>query len=150
MLDRPPSENFPEGSRANGAGLAKSPSGGWSERRALAVVLAGVGVYLIVASLARGCGGRGIELERATERAGDLRLDLNRAGWAELLQLPGVGPKLADRIVAYREANDGFARIEDLERVEGVGPRLLERVAAYVYVEGNEGQGEAESAVDAR
>ena len=52
-------------------------------------------------------------------------LDLNRADRAELLQLPGVGPALADRIEAYRRDHGGFRSPEDLRHVPGVGPNLL-------------------------
>jgi competence protein ComEA len=53
-------------------------------------------------------------------------VDLNRADAAELETLPGVGPVLADRIVAYREANGPFSTIEDLLSVPGIGEAKLE------------------------
>ena len=55
-----------------------------------------------------------------------LGVDLNRADAAELETLPGVGPVLADRIVAYREANGPFSTIEDLLSVPGIGEAKLE------------------------
>jgi competence protein ComEA len=106
-----------------------------SERRSLAVLLAAVGGYLIIAAFSRGCSGRSIEVDRSDERLGDLRLDLNGASWAELLQLPGLGPALAERILAYREANGPFQSVEELDNVKGIGPKLLDRIWPFVYVD---------------
>lgn len=48
-------------------------------------------------------------------------LDLNRADALALQTLPGIGPVLAERIVAYRQAHGPFARGADLRRVAGIG-----------------------------
>lgn len=48
-------------------------------------------------------------------------LDLNTATAAELTELPGIGDKLAERIVAYREANGPFASVEEIMEVDGIG-----------------------------
>lgn len=63
-----------------------------------------------------------------------LRVDLNTAGAEELEALPGIGPVLARRIVAYREEHGPFKRVEDLMKVRGIGPVLLEKIRPYVYV----------------
>ncbi len=62
------------------------------------------------------------------------RIDLNRAGAAELQQLPGIGPKRAERIVAYRERHGPFHRLEDLERVDGIGPKIVDRIRDRVAI----------------
>lgn len=59
-------------------------------------------------------------------------IDMDRAGIAELDRLPGIGPALAARIVADREARGPFGSIEGLQRVRGVGPALARRVQPYV------------------
>ena len=61
----------------------------------------------------------------------DMRIELNRASAAELGLLPGIGPRLAERIVDDRAARGPFESVDDLARVPGVGPRLLERVRPY-------------------
>jgi competence protein ComEA len=71
-------------------------------------------------------------------------VDLNRAGQAELLQLPGVGPALAERVEAYRLQHGGFRDVGELRRVGGIGPVLLERLRPLVFVEGPPTDGEDE------
>ncbi len=60
------------------------------------------------------------------------RLDPNTATDEELDRLPGVGPALARRIVAEREAGGPFRSLEDLMRVRGIGPSALERLAPHL------------------
>ena len=53
-------------------------------------------------------------------------IDLNAAGAEELKTLYGVGDVLAGRIVAYREENGPFRRVEELTKVNGIGMKILE------------------------
>lgn len=57
---------------------------------------------------------------------------LSTATPVELESLPGVGPVLAERIVAWREANGGFTTVEQLEQVSGIGPSILEQLRPLV------------------
>ena len=61
-------------------------------------------------------------------------VNLNRANAEQLEQLPGVGPVLAERIVADREANGPFASVEDLGRVQGVGDAIVGALADLATV----------------
>jgi competence protein ComEA len=81
-------------------------------------------------------GSRPLDLERGAVLS--YRVDLNRAGREELLQLPGIGPNMADRIEDYRRASGGFRSVEDLTRIKGFGPAALERLRPWVIVEQNE------------
>lgn len=63
------------------------------------------------------------------------RLNLNTATAAELRRLPGIGDVLAERIVAYRGANGGFASIEELTRVVGIGKMKLDAIRERIRVE---------------
>ena len=66
--------------------------------------------------------------------AGDGRVRLNLAGAPELEALPGVGPVLAERIVAYREEHGPFAVVEDLLDVPGIGEAKLAALREAVLV----------------
>lgn len=57
--------------------------------------------------------------------AGD-RININQADASALEDLPGVGPVLAKRIVAYRDEHGPFASVDELDGVTGVGPAILE------------------------
>lgn len=60
------------------------------------------------------------------------RVDINRATAADLEALPGIGPALAQRIVADREVNGPFRRPQDLTRVTGIGDKTLARLLPYI------------------
>jgi len=61
-------------------------------------------------------------------------VNLNQANADVLEQLPGVGPVLAARIVADRDANGPFATLEDLGRVPGVGDAIVGALAGVATV----------------
>jgi len=54
------------------------------------------------------------------------KININTASAEELTDLNKIGPKTAQRIVAYREANGPFKTVEDLVNVKGVGDKILE------------------------
>jgi competence protein ComEA len=78
---------------------------------------------------ARGRGGR-----RARAAPPDAPLDLNAADATQLAQIPGIGPTLADRIVAFRTANGPFASTDELLDVEGFTDKRLDAVTPYLLV----------------
>ena len=63
---------------------------------------------------------------------GSSQISLNRAGEAELESLPGVGPALAGRMIAWRMANGGFKKREDLLNVSGIGDKLFAAISKLV------------------
>jgi len=55
-------------------------------------------------------------------------VNVNQAGADQLVDLPGIGPVLAERIVAYRRANGPFVSVDQLLEVAGIGPAVLEAI----------------------
>jgi competence protein ComEA len=66
------------------------------------------------------------------------RLDLNRATKQDLDALPGVGPKLAERIMKYRRSVGVFQSLDDLREVKGIGKKTFERIRPLVTVTPND------------
>ncbi len=73
-----------------------------------------------------------IEIDRALPLQANYVVDINKAHWPEVIQLPGLGKILAQRILADRQENGPFLDLEDLQRVSGIGPRTLERIRPYL------------------
>jgi competence protein ComEA len=71
----------------------------------------------------------------SSKKAGELKglIDVNRATQAELQKLPGIGPKLSQRILDER-AKSEFKSVTDLRRVPGIGPKTLEKLRPYLTV----------------
>ena len=61
-------------------------------------------------------------------------VDLNRATPSQLEELPGVGPVLASRIVAFRDANGPFTEVGQLREVSGIGEKTFQSLAPLVAV----------------
>lgn len=76
--------------------------------------------------------GKLIEIDRARPLTAKYLIDVNKADWPEMVQLPGLGETLARRIISDRRERGPFRDIEDLNRVEGIGLRTLERIRPYV------------------
>jgi competence protein ComEA len=73
-----------------------------------------------------------IEIERATPRQAKFLVDINRTDWPEILQLPGLGETLAQRVLAERQDRGPFLDVDDLVRVNGIGPKTLEKLRPYL------------------
>lgn len=61
-------------------------------------------------------------------------IDINHASAKALTALPQIGPKTAERIVSYREANGPFVSLDDLTHVKGIGPKTLARLRSLATV----------------
>jgi competence protein ComEA len=77
---------------------------------------------------------------RARMSTADLRtlavpIDVNHAPLEELRSLPGIGPTLAERVVAGRP----YASADDLDRVRGIGPKTIARLRSRLRIESPRG-----------
>lgn len=59
-------------------------------------------------------------------------IPINSANKAVLSQLPGVGDKTADAIIAYRKTNGKFKSVNDLKNVKGIGDKKLGKMKQYL------------------
>jgi competence ComEA-like helix-hairpin-helix protein len=62
------------------------------------------------------------------------RVDINEADELDLIALPGIGPKLAERIIGLRESRGGFSCISDLRGVPGIGKKKFAAIEPFVEV----------------
>lgn len=72
-------------------------------------------------------------VETVVNRVG---VDLNTASGALLTYVAGIGAKLADRIVAYRDENGPFKDRKTLKKVPSLGPKAFEQCAGFLRVRG--------------
>ena len=63
-------------------------------------------------------------------------VDVNTASPALLTYVSGIGPKLAEKIVAYRDEHGAFRCREDLKKVSGLGPKAFEQSAGFLRIRG--------------
>ena len=73
-------------------------------------------------------GSAGDDLIQSENGSASEKIDLNRAGFYDLQRLPGIGPVIAERIVAYRDSGGEFKTVDDLLKIKGIGPAKLEKL----------------------
>ncbi|TKB53788.1 MAG: helix-hairpin-helix domain-containing protein [Nitrospira sp.] len=61
-------------------------------------------------------------------------LDVNQATEQDFDALPGIGPKLAERIMEYRQSVGAFHSLDELRAVKGIGNKKFERIRPLVTV----------------
>ena len=71
--------------------------------------------------------------EKVTSETSGL-IDINRASKDQLIELPGIGEAMAERIILYREEHGPFNSVNELASVKGVGGKKLSRIAPYCTV----------------
>lgn len=62
------------------------------------------------------------------------KVNINTADVTQLDSLPGIGESTAQKIIADREANGPFEKVEDIQRVSGIGEKKYEQLAELISV----------------
>ncbi len=73
-----------------------------------------------------------VEVSKKTE---NIKININKASKQDLERLPGIGPVKAQKIIDYREANNGFKSINELINVEGIGEKTLQKIRDSITLE---------------
>ncbi|HEX9724664.1 MAG TPA: helix-hairpin-helix domain-containing protein [Vicinamibacteria bacterium] len=73
--------------------------------------------------------------DTSTNASDEAQVNLNTATVEQLVELPGIGQAVAARIVAYRETNGSFGKIEELMNVRGIGEKTFLRLRPLIFVE---------------
>ena len=60
------------------------------------------------------------------------KVSLNQADEEKLMTLPGIGPAMADNIIAYRREHGAFTSIDELQKVKGIGPAKFQKLKDQV------------------
>lgn len=69
---------------------------------------------------------------RAVTAEANGKVSLNQATAQVLETLPGIGPKKAESIIAFRDKQGGFQRVEQLKDVDGIGDKIFEQIEPLV------------------
>ncbi len=77
-----------------------------------------------------GSGGRSGKLTDPSQG----KVNLNAANAETLQRIPGIGPAMAERVLAYRKENGGFRSVEDLLNVSGIGEKKFAKMQPFVRV----------------
>ena len=64
-------------------------------------------------------------------------ININTAGVTELMQLPKVGQKTAERILGFRKQHGSFKRIEEIMNVKGIGEKSFAKLKPYLTLGAN-------------
>lgn len=71
-----------------------------------------------------------------SEQVADYRLDINTASKVQLMDLPGIGETIAQRIIDYRSDNGTFKSVDELLNIEGIGEKKLQEIEQFIGVGG--------------
>ena len=62
------------------------------------------------------------------------KISINKATYEELITLPGIGPKTAERIIEYRKTYGPFWTLEDIKNVKGIGDKKYAKLKEYITI----------------
>ncbi len=96
------------------------------------MIFLGIFTVIVVAMCAPAHAGQ--DTNSKTKTADELLVDINTASVEDLAQLPGIGDKVAERIVNYREKNGRFQKTEEIMNVRGIGEKTFVKLRDHLVV----------------
>ncbi len=69
------------------------------------------------------------------DQLSDRKININNSTIEELILLPGIGEKTANKIVAYRKEHGKFSKVDDLIKIQGIGKKKLDKIRKYIIIE---------------
>ncbi|HSD63030.1 MAG TPA: helix-hairpin-helix domain-containing protein [Ignavibacteriaceae bacterium] len=73
--------------------------------------------------------------KEAKKLPGIKSININTAGLNDLVKLPGIGDKTAEKIIALREKKGGFKKLNELLEVKGIGETRLNNIEKFLYID---------------
>jgi len=74
-----------------------------------------------------------LQVQQAQETS-EKKININTASSVELQKLPRVGPKVAQRIIDFRNQNGNFKSIEEIMKVRGIGEKIFKQIKDMITV----------------
>lgn len=74
-----------------------------------------------------------LQVQQAQETS-EKKININTAPAAELQKLPRIGPKIAQRIIDFRNQNGNFKNIEEIIKVRGIGEKVFKQIKDMITV----------------
>jgi len=72
--------------------------------------------------------------EKPAAASGDKLVNINTADAGQLVNLPQIGPKMAQRILEFRKSNGNFKRPQDLMKVKGIGEKVFAKLQPLITI----------------
>lgn len=76
-----------------------------------------------------------VPYESDAEEVTDGKININSADTEQLMKLKGIGEKMSERIIKYRQENGPFMSIEEIMKVSGISEKKFEDIKEYISVE---------------
>ncbi|MEO0288306.1 MAG: helix-hairpin-helix domain-containing protein [candidate division WOR-3 bacterium] len=78
-----------------------------------------------------------LQLQTNDFKTNSEKYELNSVTFNDLLKVPGIGEKTAQKIIRMRDSLNGFKKIEELLYIDGIKTKRLEKLKEYLYVDEN-------------
>lgn len=99
------------------------------------VVMLGIRLYLVFWQPNLPVSNMDAYRQEITAFEADTLVELNTATIEQLVELPGIGPSYAERIVAYRAALGGFINAQQLMEIKGIGEAKMNGLLPYISID---------------